>query len=138
MNNIHTILPSRCSDKLSFHIKKPSFFYAKIRGLQIAIDDFGTGYSSLSYLNQFPVDRLKIDRSFVIDIADNKDDRILVSLITEMGRKLGLNVIAEGVEDDNQKNLLLGMGCHAMQGYLFGKPLPFEEFCDYVAKSDGA
>ena len=110
----------------------------KIRGLQIAIDDFGTGYSSLSYLNQFPVDRLKIDRSFVMDIADNKDDRILVSLVTEMGRKLGLNVIAEGVEDDNQKNLLLGMGCHAMQGYLFGRPLPFEDFCEYVATMDNA
>jgi diguanylate cyclase (GGDEF)-like protein len=110
----------------------------KIRGLQIAIDDFGTGYSSLSYLNQFPIDRLKIDRSFVIDIAESKDDRILVSLIAEMGRKLGLNVIAEGVEDNLQKNLLLGMGCHAMQGYLFGRPLPFEEFCDHVAAIDNA
>lgn len=106
----------------------------KVRGLQIAIDDFGTGYSSLSYLNQFPVDRLKIDRSFVINIADNKDDRILVSLIAELGRKLGLNVIAEGVEDEHQKNLLIGMGCHAIQGYLFGRPLPFDEFCEHVAK----
>lgn len=106
----------------------------KIRGLQIAIDDFGTGYSSLSYLNRFPIDRLKIDRSFVIDIATSKDDRILVSLIAEMGRKLGLNVIAEGVEDDHQKDLLFGMGCHAMQGYLFGRPLPFDEFCAHVTK----
>jgi diguanylate cyclase (GGDEF)-like protein len=101
----------------------------KVRGLQIAIDDFGTGYSSLSYLNQFPVDRLKIDRSFVVNIATNKDDRVLVSLVAEMGRKLGLNVIAEGVEDDVQKNLLIGMGCHAMQGYLFGRPLSFDDFC---------
>jgi len=110
----------------------------KVRGLQIAIDDFGTGYSSLSYLNKFPVDRLKIDRSFVVNIANNRDDRILVSLVAEMGRKLGLNVIAEGVEDANQKNLLLGMGCHAMQGFLFAEALPFEEFCFYVEKMAAA
>ena len=101
----------------------------KVRGLQIAIDDFGTGYSSLSYLNRFPIDRLKIDRSFVADIATNEDDRVLVSLVAEMGRKLGLNVIAEGVEDDTQKNLLIGMGCDAIQGFLFGLPVPLDEFC---------
>ena len=104
----------------------------KVRGLQIAIDDFGTGYSSLSYLSKFPVDRLKIDRSFVIDIASSEEDRALVSLVAEMGRKLRLNVIAEGVEDDIQKNLLIGMGCHAMQGFLFGRPLPFDDFCAHV------
>jgi len=102
----------------------------KARGLQIAIDDFGTGYPSLSYLNKFPVDRLKIDRSFIMNIMDNEEDRILISLVTELGRKLGLNVIAEGVEDDFQENLLIGMGCHAMQGYLFGRPVPFDEFCN--------
>ena len=104
----------------------------KIRGVQIALDDFGTGYSSLSYLNKFPIDRLKIDRSFVADISDNKDDRLLVGLIVEMGRKLGLNVIAEGVEDDIQKHLLIGMGCHVMQGFLFARPLAFDDFCDLV------
>ncbi len=101
----------------------------KILGVNIALDDFGTGYSSLSYLNRFPIDRLKIDRSFVADIAENEDDRLLVGLIVEMGRKLGLNVIAEGVEDDIQKHLLIGMGCHAMQGFFFGRPLSFEDFC---------
>lgn len=101
----------------------------KVRGMQIAIDDFGTGYSSLSYLNRFPIDRLKIDRSFIADIATNEDDRVLVSLVAEMGRKLGMNVIAEGVEDDTQKNLLIGMGCDAIQGFLFGRPLPLDEFC---------
>jgi len=104
----------------------------KVRNLQIAIDDFGTGYSSLSYLSKFPIDRLKIDRSFVIAIADNKDDRILAGLIAEMGRKLGLNVIAEGVEDEVQRQLLVGMGCHAIQGYLFSRPLPFDGFCAWV------
>ncbi len=104
----------------------------KVRNLQIAIDDFGTGYSSLSYLNRFPIDRLKIDRSFITDIASNEDDRVLVGMITEMGRKLGLNVIAEGVEDDVQKHLLIGMGCHAIQGFLFSRPLPFDDFCIWV------
>lgn len=102
----------------------------KVRGLQIAIDDFGTGYSSLSYLKKFPIDRLKIDRSFVADIASDEDDRILASLVAEMARKLGLKVIAEGVEDDAQKNLLIGMGCHAMQGFLFGRAMPLDDFCD--------
>lgn len=101
----------------------------KVRGLRIAIDDFGTGYSSLSYLKKFPIDRLKIDRSFVADIASDEDDRVLAGLIAEMGRKLGLNVIAEGVENADQKHLLIGMGCHAMQGYLFGRPVAFEDFC---------
>ena len=104
----------------------------KVRGLQIAIDDFGTGYSSLSYLNRFPVDRLKVDRSFVADIVSNDDDRLLVSLIVDMGRKLGLNVIAEGVEDDAQRHLLIGMGCHAIQGFLFSRPVPFDDFCTLV------
>ncbi|MDT8442686.1 MAG: EAL domain-containing protein [Desulfuromonadales bacterium] len=104
----------------------------KVRGLQIAIDDFGTGYSSLSYLNRFPIDRLKIDMSFVADIATSEDDRVLISLIAEMGRKLGLKVIAEGVEDEIQKHLLIGMGCDALQGFLFGRPVPFDDFCTYV------
>lgn len=109
----------------------------KVRGLQIAIDDFGTGYSSLGYLSRFPVDRLKIDRSFITDIANNADDRVLVGLITEMGRKLGLNVIAEGVEDDVQKHLLIGMGCHAIQGFLFSRPLSFEAFCTWAKDHPG-
>jgi EAL domain-containing protein (putative c-di-GMP-specific phosphodiesterase class I) len=101
----------------------------KMRGLEIAIDDFGTGYSSLSYLNKFPIDRLKVDRSFVAEIAANEEDRLLVSLVVEMGRKLGLNVIAEGVEDETQRSLLVAMGCHAIQGFLFSRPLGFDAFC---------
>ncbi len=108
----------------------------KMRGLEISIDDFGTGYSSLSYLNKFPIDRLKVDRSFVVDITENEEDRLLVGLIVEMGRKLGLNVIAEGVEDDVQKDLLIAMGCHAIQGYLFSRPLPFDDFCLWVENNN--
>jgi diguanylate cyclase (GGDEF)-like protein len=109
----------------------------KVRGLKIAIDDFGTGYSSLSYLKRFPIDRLKVDRSFVMDIAENDDDRVIVGLITGMARKLGLEVIAEGVEDEVQKNLLIGMGCDDMQGYLYSKALPVEEFITFVADFEG-
>lgn len=107
----------------------------KSRGVQIAIDDFGTGFSSLSYLKRFPLDCLKIDRSFVEDIAVSEDDRVIVALIAEMGRKLGLRVIAEGVETDVQKHLLLGMQCQSMQGVLFSRPLPFEDFCRYLEGS---
>lgn len=110
----------------------------KVRGLEISIDDFGTGYSSLGYLNKFPVDRLKIDRSFVTEIARNEEDRLLVSLIVEMGRKLGLNVIAEGVEDEIQRSLLVGMGCHGIQGFLFSRPLDFDAFCSWCENQPAA
>ena len=100
-----------------------------MRGLEVAFDDFGTGYSSLGYLNKFPIDRLKIDRSFVAEIANHEEDRLLVSLIAETGRKLGLNVFAEGGEDEIQRNLLVGMGCHAMQGFLCSRPLALGSFC---------
>lgn len=104
----------------------------KSRGIQIAIDDFGTGFSSLSYLKRFPLDCLKIDRSFVEDIATSEDDRVLVGLIAEMARKMDLRVIAEGVETEMQKHLLLGMQCHVMQGFLFSRPLAFDDFCRYL------
>jgi len=100
----------------------------KIRGIKVAIDDFGTGYSSLTYLKRFPVDRLKIDRSFITDIVENEDDRVLVSLITGLARGLGLEVIAEGVEEPGQRDVLLNLDCALMQGYLYSKPLPAEEF----------
>ena len=85
----------------------------------------------MGYLNKFPIDRLKIDRSFVAEIASNEEDRLLVSLIVEMGRKLGLNVIASGVEAEIQRNLLVGLGCHAIQGFLFSRPLAFDDFCSW-------
>jgi diguanylate cyclase (GGDEF)-like protein len=96
----------------------------KARGIRIALDDFGTGYSSLAYLKKFPLDSLKIDRSFVKDITRDADDASIAAAIIGLGRNLRLEVIAEGVETEEQLRAL--EGCHGVQGYLFGKPEPPE------------
>lgn len=98
------------------------------RGFQISIDDFGTGNSSLRYLTRLPITQLKIDKSFVDNLPSNRRDGMLAQAIIAMGRGLGLDVIAEGVETPDQKTYLETHGCHAYQGYLFGKPLPLAEF----------
>ncbi|NJL46676.1 MAG: EAL domain-containing protein [Leptolyngbyaceae cyanobacterium SM2_5_2] len=95
----------------------------KALGLQLAIDDFGTGYSSLSYLHRFPSDTLKIDQSFVGRMDKSHDDREIVHTIIALGRKLGMNLVAEGIETQPQVELLLEMGCWRGQGYWFSKPL---------------
>ncbi|ANO50152.1 putative bifunctional diguanylate cyclase/phosphodiesterase [Woeseia oceani] len=108
-------------------------------GLAISIDDFGTGYSSLSYLTRFPIDTLKIDQSFVRDLHIDNDDAAICAAILAMARKLNLNVVAEGVEIDEQLQFLRGHGCNQIQGYLFSKPLPPAELLaligDNVRKS---
>ena len=96
-------------------------------GLAISIDDFGTGYSSLSYLTRFPIDTLKIDKSFVRDLHIDSDDAAICAAILAMARKLNLQVVAEGVEIEEQLAFLRGHGCHQIQGYLFSKPLPAAE-----------
>ena len=94
--------------------------------MRIAIDDFGTGYSSLSYLRQMPVDVLKIDKSFIDDMLDSRQQRALVEAIVTLARNLDLVVVAEGIEDAAQRDLLAGMGCPYGQGYLFAKPVAAE------------
>lgn len=92
-------------------------------GIQLALDDFGTGYSSLGYLRNLPIRRLKIDQSFVRDLPDNKDSVAITEAIVAMGRSLGMRVIAEGVELTQQADFLRSIGCHEVQGYLYGKPM---------------
>jgi diguanylate cyclase (GGDEF)-like protein len=104
----------------------------KERRLSVAIDDFGTGFSSLSYLERLRVDRLKIDRSFVSQMAQGESSRRIVETIVQLGRSLDLDVIAEGVETDAEADALASMGCHEGQGYLFARPMPSSELLSFL------
>jgi EAL domain-containing protein (putative c-di-GMP-specific phosphodiesterase class I) len=97
------------------------------RGVRLAIDDFGTGYSSMSLMKQFPIDTIKIDRSFVRDLAENEEDRAIATAIISMGKALGLTVVAEGVETSEQDAFLRRRECDELQGYLYSKPVPADE-----------
>jgi EAL domain-containing protein (putative c-di-GMP-specific phosphodiesterase class I) len=108
-------------------------------GLHLAIDDFGTGYSSLSALQQFPLNTLKIDQSFVRDVATDKDDAAIVDAIIQMAHSLELEVVAEGVESEAQLDFLRKHGCDYAQGHLFGDPMTAEQFGSVlVAEIDGS
>jgi diguanylate cyclase (GGDEF)-like protein len=104
-------------------------------GVAIAIDDFGTGYSSLAYLRTMPVTTLKIDMSFVRGIVDNPEDASIVRAVVALGRGLGLTLVAEGVETDEQRSLLKELGCDAIQGYLIARPLPAAEVAGWLRSS---
>jgi len=106
--------------------------FLKVRGIQLAIDDFGTGYSSLNYLKNFPIDRIKIDQSFIRDVTVNRDDAAIVEAIIAMGQSLNLELIAEGVEGSEQLKFLLARKCFEMQGYFFSRPVPAIEMAVYL------
>jgi EAL domain-containing protein (putative c-di-GMP-specific phosphodiesterase class I) len=97
------------------------------RGVRLAIDDFGTGYSSISLMKKFPVDTIKIDRSFVQDLPDDAEDKAIVQAIIRMGKALGLSIVAEGVETANQAAFLREQDCDELQGYYFSRPLAAED-----------
>jgi diguanylate cyclase (GGDEF)-like protein len=106
----------------------------KEMGLRVAIDDFGTGYSSLAYLKRFPLDLLKIDRSFIHEIPGDRDNEAISSAIIAMGHSLNLEVIAEGVETEAQLEFLRNHGCDQVQGFIFSRPLPGQEMKEYLEK----
>lgn len=101
-------------------------------GVEIALDDFGTGYASLSHIKSYPIGRLKIDRSFVMDMQNNRGSMSVVHAIVQLGRSLGVRVTAEGVEHEEQLLLLKSMGCGSLQGYYFSRPLPADEISSFV------
>jgi EAL domain-containing protein (putative c-di-GMP-specific phosphodiesterase class I) len=105
-----------CAERQLAHLAKA--------GVKVALDDFGTGYASLSHLRHYPVNVLKIDRSFVRDLLGNRDDQAIVRTVLGLAHALDLEVVAEGVETNDQRMLLQGMGCNFAQGYLFGRAVP--------------
>lgn len=110
----------------NIHLAIEKMLELKSVGIVLSMDDFGTGYSSLSYLKQLPFDQIKIDKSFVDGINDNPNDAFIVETVITLGQKLGMSVVAEGVEDVDQWKLLKNMGCETFQGYYFCKPTPVE------------
>ena len=111
--------------------KELAFDYlSKVRetGVRISIDDFGTGYSSLAYFKHIPADELKIDRFFVKNMLDNEGDRNIVKLIIDLAHTFNLDVVAEGVENNETLDLLKSMGCDYAQGYLISRPIPYADY----------
>ena len=100
----------------------------KSKGIKIALDDFGTGYSSLGYIQNFPFDKVKIDRSFVADIDTNPQSAAVVQCVVNLASSLGMVVTAEGIETERHELLLKFIGCNTLQGFKYGRPLPVAEF----------
>jgi EAL domain-containing protein (putative c-di-GMP-specific phosphodiesterase class I) len=107
-------------------------------GVEIAVDDFGTGYSSLAYIARLPIQDLKIDRSFVVGMTQNQDSLTIVKSVISLAHSLRLNVVAEGVETEEQAALLLKLGCDEMQGYLFSPPVPPDKVPEFLSRKKTA
>jgi EAL domain-containing protein (putative c-di-GMP-specific phosphodiesterase class I) len=105
-------------------------------GFRIALDDFGTGYSSLSYVRQLPIDAVKIDRSFIQDLATNEEARSITGAVIRMCEAMGLESVAEGVETEEQRQRLVGLHCNEVQGFLFARPMPAAELEDWLRDHD--
>lgn len=105
-------------------------------GVQLSLDDFGTGFSSLSYLKRLPLNQLKIDQAFVRDLQTNANDAAIASTVVSLGQNLGLDVIAEGVETEGQRDFLGSIGCLRYQGFLFSRPMPAADFDAYMDGKD--
>ena len=103
-------------------------------GFKLAIDDFGTGYSSLSYLHRFKIDTLKVDRSFIKDIANHTDNAVITSTIIAMAHNLNLNIVAEGVENIQQLNFLIQQNCQLIQGYYYSRPINAQDMQHLLQK----
>jgi EAL domain-containing protein (putative c-di-GMP-specific phosphodiesterase class I) len=105
-----------------------TLLHLKALGISIAMDDFGTGHSSLAHLKRMPLDQIKIDQSFVRDIVSDNYDQAIVKSMVDMANNIGISIIAEGVENQAQLDVLLNQGCDLFQGFLFGEALPIDEF----------
>jgi EAL domain-containing protein (putative c-di-GMP-specific phosphodiesterase class I) len=103
-------------------------------GVGLSLDDFGTGYSSLNYLRRFPVDSLKIDRSFIADVVSDPSGSSVVTSVISIAHNLGLSAIAEGVETSDQLDFLVDNGCDMLQGYIFSKPMPADEYAELLRR----
>lgn len=110
-----------------------TMYALKDRGIKLSIDDFGTGYSSLSYLKQFPVDKLKIDRSFISEMASNHNDAAITKAIINLGHSLNLQVLAEGVENEYQRDFIISHGCDYAQGYFYKAPDTPDKIIEYLS-----
>jgi len=108
----------------------------KALGVRISMDDFGSGYSSLSYLQAFPFDKIKVDRTFVVNLGRNPQSAAIISAVIDLGHGLDMSIVAEGVETAEQLAFLAEEGCDAVQGYLIGKPLPIVQYAALVGRND--